>query len=277
MCAIGGAIRAYGFRSVRQGGGVVVAAWIVGGGCVALYDVDDLRFDPPREEPLGGTDHAGGRGGDIGTGGIGGIDPTGTGGGGASACSLEMLGQTGLCADGEKCTVVDTVTGEVGCAVAGTKGSWERCTDDSDCRDGLWCAATRNVCKPFCQNESDCAAFDGECVPTLNDGGTIPGVKTCISMCEPVTASPCAVEAGVTCVFTDTNRFDCAESQGTMRDGDCTDQADCAASLTCIFVQAGMCLPWCTPVGAASTNCASGCVSLSPEIFYMGEQYGICY
>jgi hypothetical protein len=199
------------------------------------------------------------------------------GAGGMLMCELGNLGITGLCGSTQKCTVLNPATGVVGCNTAGSKPLWQTCSDDSDCVDGSWCDEERKICKPFCKNVDGCAAFDGECVPALqSDGATpIPGnVKTCISMCNPVTGSPCAITLGVTCAFIFNNQFDCAFTDNLVEGQFCLDQAECGAELGCI---GNFCSLWCSPVGSANAKCGgSTCGALMPKIFYKGVEHGAC-
>lgn len=218
-------------------------------------------------------------------GGVGG-DTTTTGGGGSGGtpldCEAANLGVEGLCSNGQKCTVLDASTGEVGCALAGSKADWDTCGSDADCGDGSWCDLVRNVCKPFCRNVDDCADTDGECLPAPQSGGMedIPGgVKTCISMCNPLSASPCQT-SNVTCMLIGNNQFDCAQSGNVTLANSCTEQADCAAGHACITSIVGtQCERYCSPIGSSPSECSViNCESIdTPEITWMGMAIGTCF
>lgn len=231
------------------------------------------------DEASGGAGGAPTTGGGIG--GVGGDPTTASGGGGSGGmtleCSVANLGITGLCPGNEKCTVIDPATGEVGCALKGPKAIWTTCSDDSDCGDGHWCDLQLNVCKPFCRNAADCAAFGGECLRAPQSGEPVVdipnNVKTCISMCSPLTALPCPLTMSVTCAFIGNNQFDCAQSGNQAITSGCGTQADCAPTLGCI---GGSCEQWCSPIGSGHANCFFSCTDLSQQIFYMGMPIGSC-
>ncbi len=195
------------------------------------------------------------------------------------ACTKADLGTKGLCGPTMKCTVTNPATGDVGCRLAGSKELWQTCTDDLDCQDGDWCDLNLSVCKPFCQNVNDCAAFGGECRPTLQEAVSmqpppeIDGVKSCVSMCAPKTGAPCATMQGVTCVFVGSNRFDCGESQGLVTPSACSSHQDCAAGYACVGDE---CRLWCSPPELFSPDCVLDCVGLNPAIFFTGDEYGVC-
>ena len=253
------------------------------GACTALAGLEDLNF----AESAGGSGGVGGMGGDTqeggggagrgGVGGVGGVGGAG-GAGGAAACATSAdLGTTGLCGADMKCTVTDEATGAVGCTTAGAQPHWEPCRDDGGCADGDFCDLRGRVCKPFCANANDCAAFDGECLPAMREPmampAEIPGAKTCISMCDPKVGSPCALGLGASCIWLGMSDFDCALVQGSSEGDPCSSQYDCAAGLACV----GTCEEWCEPPGGFPGNCSIlGCGSVNPQIFYMGVEQGVC-
>src|SRR5690606_11060937 len=143
--------------------------------------------------------------------------------------------------------------------------------------DGSWCDLQRSVCKPFCRNVADCSEFGGECLRAQQAGPPgvdIPNnVKTCISMCNPLTALPCALTMSVTCAFIFNNQFDCAQSGNQSITAGCSEQADCAPTLGCVD---NACEQWCSPIGSGHANCFFSCTGLSQQIFYMGMPVGSC-
>jgi hypothetical protein len=237
-----------------------------------------------------GNDASGGAAGMVATGGLGGVggDPTtttmGGGGSGGSAlmCEVANLGVTGLCGSGQKCTVTDATAGEVGCALAGPKADWETCVDDADCLDGSWCDLQGSVCKPFCQNAAACSASSGECL-RAKQAGSMPedipnNVKTCISMCSPLTAVPCGMQS-VTCAFIGNNQFDCVQSANQTIGTSCSEQSDCARTLGCIDSLGLQCEQFCSPIGSGHANCSFfSCASIdTPSVTWMGMEIGTCF
>ena len=206
----------------------------------------------------------------------------GNGGGGQPPlnCEVANLGLTGLCAAPNKCTVTDAATGAVGCALAGSTDNWETCTDDTDCKDGSWCDLLGGVCKPFCRNGIDCVA--NTCVRAkLTPTEDIPNnVKTCISMCNPLDATPCGGNS-VTCTFIGSNQFDCAASMNFTRLQTCNVQSDCGATLACItdIFNDKACELYCSPIGQSYPGCSLvNCSSIDqPEVEWMGTPIGTCY
>jgi hypothetical protein len=238
----------------------------------------DFQFDA---EGTGGgvtTTSDGGTGGTH-TGGTGGTSTGEAGTGGGVSCSLFTPGD---CGAQQKCTIVDVQTGAIGCTVAGTKEIWERCNTDSDCIEGTWCDQVWSVCKPWCQNITDCifegGTFEGECVTALREDSTeIPGNPThCVPNCEPVSGAPCATTDSVTCIYAGTGVFDCARSQNYNSGHTCTGSENCAAGLLCIGSGVGSCQMWCTPPAFFGCGLGSDCVPLDPTVMYKGAEYGVC-
>jgi hypothetical protein len=201
--------------------------------------------------------------------------------GGAAPCSLYE--QTNSCASDMKCTVLDPQTGEIGCGLFGTKKRWETCNTDRDCDRGLWCDLRFKVCKPWCQNLSDCVfgSFNGECVVADNGNlADIPGSPThCIPNCDPKSASPCATTDSVTCVHLGSNAFDCVESRNFNPGADCVSSSDCAPGLACTAppMTQSTCTLWCSPPELFSPDCGLGqCSGLQPTITWQGSEMGTC-
>jgi hypothetical protein len=219
----------------------------------------------------GGTGNAGGSGNTGGTGNAGGTDEGGQGGkGGAVPCDPRDVDAC----PGEKCTVVDELTGATDCAHAGPLGAWSVCTIDADCAAHLWCDHATGVCKPMCESVDDCPDANTQCLPAAAEaGGTIPGLSLCVANCNPM--SP-ACGALATCVYLDSPPlFDCFASL-EHQDGDgCTTSSDCAAGLLC---RGGTCRLWCNTPGDAGAWCKTfvWCCSIDPAPSYGGSELGYC-
>ena len=195
-----------------------------------------------------------------------------------------MLGAVGSCGDGQKCTVIDLDSGAIGCGPAGSKATWDKCNSDPDCTDGTWCDLRWEVCKPFCVGVDDCVfnSVQAECVGAVKmDGTPIPGAaRHCTSGCEPISAAPCLVDEGVTCIHTGADGFDCAKSGMFIKHADCTADPQCAPTLACseepIFGR--ICRPWCTPPGTEGgcQDSPNECLATNPAVEWNGMPYGVC-
>jgi hypothetical protein len=242
--------------------------WLVAWGVGALLAYSACAFPDFQYEDSG----------EGGSGGTSAGPTTTTSGGGASACTV---GELGACGEGQKCTIVNMDTGEIGCGLAGGRIAWDVCSTDGDCEDGTWCDLVLHACKPFCINADACVFTDepGECIPALKTDMTpIPGTaKHCTAGCEPITANPCVVNNDVTCVPTD-NGFDCARDGNIPAWSDCRTYEQCNASLVCGDDGLSMvCRPWCTPPGPNNECPTTGeCVQTTPQLFWNGMEYGFC-
>jgi hypothetical protein len=201
-----------------------------------------------------------------------------SGGGGAGVCSL---GEIGACGEGQKCTVVDLETGQVGCALAGSRTLWDKCTTDADCADGSWCDLVLFACKPFCANVDSCVfgGMPGECIPLRKGDSTeVPGgAKHCTSGCEPIEPSICLAASGVSCVITE-HGFDCAKHGGIPAFQACMSDPACMPGLVCGDDGVNkLCRPWCTPPGD-NPNCPdfNNCLPTTPQVYWQAAEYGFC-
>ncbi len=260
---------------------LLTAGTIWGVGTLVLFAAcafPDFQFD---QEGTGGgssTSSSGGGTGGTHTGGTGGSSTGEAGSGGSQSCELYELGG---CNSNEKCTIVNVDTGEIGCGLAGTKEIWERCNGDGDCVAGTWCDQLLHVCKPWCQNITECVfdggTFEGECITARRpDGSDIPGNPShCVPNCDPISGAPCVTADSVTCIFIGGGSFDCAHSENHTSGYNCTTSEDCAAGLLCTGSGIGTCRYWCTP--PAFLGCGlSNCSPLDPKVFYNAAEYGAC-
>ncbi len=197
----------------------------------------------------------------------------GSGGHGGGAC---VLGEIGTCEAGKKCTVVDEATGLANCAVAGPRQTWSKCSFDGECVDGTWCDHSSKVCKPVCKTGNDCGKGDCQAAADSSLQTHIPGLLLCTSYCNPITAEPCDKSNFVTCVY-QSQTFDCAASKNLTENVACVVSSDCAAGLTCIDGLNGKtCRKWCTPLGYQIECSSLSCGSISEQIIYEGDEYGVC-
>jgi hypothetical protein len=253
-------------------------------GCNEIFGLDPL--DPERVTGAGGTAGSGGAGlaGAPGGGGSGqGGDDGGSGGsvggggaggpGGAPVCDSATLGTALGCEPGSKCSVVDIVSGALGCVPAGPRGAWSRCGVDSQCAAGTWCDVVFEVCKPIC-NHAPCEG-GGTCMaaPNGNDG-SVTGLEVCSADCEPVGAAPCSQAYGDVACARFSWGLDCAASDGHTLQQACLFDAQCAPGLVCW--ESTVCYPWCKMGG---DDCASGyfCLAHDPAVHDSeNAEYGLC-
>ena len=233
----------------------------------------DIEFRTDDTSSSGAAPGTGGMGAGPTTGGMG-TGATG-GDGGQGGCTL---GDDSSCSPDKKCTVVDTVTGQTGCGVAGDRPAWTKCFSDADCDHGLYCDGATQVCHPFCVNSGECTGNPAQCVPARSTPSTnIPNARVCAADCHPIELSPCDASFGaVTCYRTSGNYFDCAASGGVQKGFACNGSPDCAPGMLCAAsgMDPAVCGSWCTPV---SDFCGIGvCVGLTPEPIHQGIEYGYC-
>ncbi|MCA9623380.1 MAG: hypothetical protein KC731_30375 [Myxococcales bacterium] len=218
-----------------------------------------------------------------GTGGMGAGPTTGgmgtgaTGGdGGQGGC---VLGDDSSCSPSDKCTVIDTATGETGCGGKGSTPPFAICGSDADCQSGHYCDGITRVCHPFCVNSDTCAGTEALCRSAVTATNTpIPNVRVCSADCHPLNLTPCNPSKGqVTCyrnIFDNNNFFDCAASGGDTLNASCMGSRDCAAGLLCAG-DPPVCRPWCDNVGSGCGTLLE-CFPLQPTAVYHGQEYGVC-
>jgi hypothetical protein len=240
--------------------------------CNAFSVVDDLHFGSggagAETTTTGGN---GGTGGVVGMGGAG--ASTGGAGGGPGTCGV--IGGDG-CADGYKCSVVEKETGALGCVPAGPRAKWQRCDNDSDCGERLWCDVFTRVCHPLCSGVDECFGGESACVGASTGGSSdIPGLRICTSGCHPILTDPCNDGGGEVSCYHDAgaDTWDCIESLGGAWGADCTSDRDCADGLFCLG--GNTCAQWCTPVGETA-SCIFQCNAVNPAVTYGGDGYGVC-
>ncbi len=198
----------------------------------------------------------------------------GNGGGGPGSCTV---GTEKGCAAGKKCSVIDPVTGGLGCVDAGPYQAWTVCAIDTDCAVGLWCDLVDDVCRPIC-NASDCLNL-GNCLEAPrkdSPNGTVTGLKVCIANCEPDEAKPCnQINGPVTCARQAGN-WSCAKTANGGAGKSCVDDTHCAPGLFC--TASNNCWEWC--VKGASGTCTMGtgssCLSINPPQKRGNTEYGMC-
>jgi hypothetical protein len=201
------------------------------------------------------------------------VTPSGGGDGGAP-CSLLTPGTCGL---GLKCSVIDPVTGAVGCVQAGGRPAFAKCSADPECAALTWCDHETRVCKPLCASANDCPNPKSSCIEARwRDEKLIPGLHTCTAHCDPEKTSPCDDAYGpVTCYLNVAEYdFDCAASSNLPNGAMCSAAWDCADGHACADEK---CRPWCSPPEFLSPDCSpTSCLPLSPKVTYEGNEYGLC-
>ncbi|MBK7581210.1 MAG: hypothetical protein IPI67_13475 [Myxococcales bacterium] len=250
---------------------------------------------------------AGGSGGTGGIGGAAGGDAalggsTSGGGGGidfdgavlegsleASTCQLptadsdcDTFPQCG-CEPGQKCDVIDLVTGRVTCSVAGSSKPHQGCSAlGAQCAAGSSCLG--GACKELCETTANCVGANRECrqVESFSSGTAVkvPALFACTSGCDPVNPG-LVCGTGISCQFVGKST-DCYASGGGTGPGACTQTTGlaCAPGYTCINTtqQTGKysCLKWCR---LTASDCPSGfvCKDLSSKPSLGTVEYGACF
>lgn len=251
----------------------------------------------------GGSTGADGAGGAGASGGAGATGGGATGGGAANGGSDAGGGGTGgappagcdphaaeACERGLVCTVVDEqlgLDGGTACVAPGTKPAFSACGGEGECVAGSFCDAVTGTCKPMCENSLGCPD-EGACTPAQTSAGVeIPGLKLCVSACEPVATAGCEQSEGpVNCTWrVDLMTFDCVAAGTTNEAFACTEHSECAAGLGCLEVNGQLgCLHWCVYDGGTDICSAAEhpdatfaiCVPQAPAISAGGTDYGGC-
>jgi hypothetical protein len=243
---------------------------------------------------VGGAGASGGAGATGGTatggaGALGGAGATGGGSGGSPPAGCDPY-DSSACDTGLVCTVVDEqlgVEGGTACVAPGTKPAFSACGGAGECAAGSFCDAVTATCKPMCENSLGCPD-EGACTPAQTSAGVeIPGLKLCVSGCEPVATSGCdQSEGAVNCTWrVDLMAFDCIAAGPTGEAFACTEHAECAMGLGCLEVNGQLgCLHWCVYDGGTDICTAAEhpdatfaiCVPQAPGISAGGTDYGGC-
>ncbi len=214
---------------------------------------------------------------------------TAMGGSGGGPCNpLDSV----ACAQGQKCSVANENTGELGCVTAGSTLLYSACTTDEDCEPTTYCDSFGKVCKKFCNTNNQCPA-SRPCVLVLNSQDIpIPNVGVCMAPCEPKSASPCD-PASTNCVpigLTDANNntileWDCQTAGPLTEDEKCAALSECSHGLYCynrnVSASGNQCIPWCKPGDSCGTVtfCKEIQVPIGPNKFdaiYNSVHYGVC-
>ncbi len=224
----------------------------------------------------GGETSTGTGGGGL-TGAAGGTTTTSTssnsGGGGSGPVGCTLATNKG-CAAGEKCSVVNVQTGDLGCVKAGPYQAWTACSVDTDCTVGLWCDIVNEVCRPICNNSS--CGNGGSCLKAPTKSGNVEGLLVCGANCEPDKADPCnQVNGPVTCARQAAG-WSCAKTANGGPGKSCVDDTHCAPGLFC--TASNNCWEWCVKgaSGTCTTGTGSTCLSLNPAEKRGNTEYGMC-
>jgi hypothetical protein len=217
---------------------------------------------------------AGGNGRAGGTGGSTGSCPVPAAGG---ACNV--FPSCG-CPTGQACSPNTQVTG-LKCFPSGSLGEGADCTS-GDCASGLGCFG--DVCKRYCQFDSDCPAVDSaqSCVQTTwSPGVDIQGVLMCTHVCDPVfphsPRSPllaCPVGFGCSAAGTSyPGATDCEPQSGSGVSGSsCSADSDCSPGFYCS--NGGTCIKYCST--SADCPASSTCHTFSTPEYAGTTSVGYC-
>lgn len=220
---------------------------------------------------------------------------TSTGGssGSTSTCSASQLPQAGGtcnvlpacgCPAGKVC-YPDTQSTGLKCFTSGSLGEGADCTNGT-CASGLGCFG--DVCKKYCQSDSDCTAVDSaqSCDSTYwgdANNDTIDGVSVCSRVCDPVKPqsprSPLlACPVGFGCFSMDSypGASDCESQSGSGVSGStCVTDNDCKPGFYCGTGSTGdTCFKYCY----TAADCPTGmtCVSFSTPNYAGTTQVNHC-
>jgi hypothetical protein len=205
-------------------------------------------------------------------------------GGCAQILGLEDPQQPSACTGSSTCDLRDPTTcsastcrwnvecGEASCTdQSGGTALGGACTNGDQCVAGADCVL--NVCRRYCQNDSDCASIGGGSVCKADFTPNWP-VLTCSDPCLPVTETNCA--ANDTCIIIQgANTGSCIPGGARPAGADCSDNAfDCGSGEVCyVSGAAHTCRTQCDPAGAA---CTTGTCTPESDLFVNNTQYGVC-
>jgi len=236
----------------------------------------------------GGFGGNGGQGGSYGgTGGT--TKATGGSSGSTSTCPPSELPKAGGtcnvfpacgCPTGQACSPNTQATG-LKCFPSGSLGEGADCTS-GDCASGLGCFG--DVCKRYCQFDSDCPAVDSaqSCVQTTwSPEVDIQGVLICTHVCDPVSPhsprSPllaCPVGFGCSAAGTSyPGATDCEPQSGSGVSGSsCSADSDCTPGFYCS--NGGTCIKYCST--SADCPASSTCHTFSTPEYAGTTSVGYC-
>lgn len=194
----------------------------------------------------------------------------------AGPCDNFPLPQCG-CLGGQNCDVTGA-NGETSCVAAGPKGPYSQCDGVGQCQVGATCLAndpdaTVGLCKPFCEQETDCPGDGRLCAA---DYGA-PKLRYCTLSCDLVDPAK-ACGAGVGCgLMIDVKHTDCAIVGAGKGPGACTNSkpTDCAPGYFC---KPPDCVKWCRPA-FGNADCEGGrqCAGTFPDqVVVAGVEYRAC-
>jgi hypothetical protein len=228
----------------------------------------------------------------------GGGSEAGDGGTPLGGCSLVHP----QCAVANQTCQVNCTTKTNACMMGGTVAAGGSCQSAADCTPGTQCFDYSNlgcalkICLPFCDGNTDCAAFGNDgagpgsfCRDPVVCPNLMTASHTCTFNCDP-TASAAALNgsgcpSGLACLITASmDQVDCAcpEQSRTGHEGDaCTSSATCAPGLIC-NAQGGAqsCRPICRcdAVGGSCTATNTDCPTAGTHCTVVTNDtiYGIC-
>jgi len=185
------------------------------------------------------------------------------------------------CPTGQACSPNTQATG-LKCVPAGSLGEGADCTS-GECASGFGCFG--DVCKRYCQLDSDCPAVDSahSCVQTnWSPGVEMLGVLVCVSVCDPVSPqnprsplSACPVGFGCSSWGTSLpGATDCEPQSGTGITGSaCATDGDCVPGYYCS--NGNVCVKYCYTVADCPTG--TTCVSFSTPNYAGTTQVNHCH
>jgi len=159
------------------------------------------------------------------------------------------------CAVANQTCQVNCTTKVNACRMGGSVAAGGPCQTAEDCAPGTQCFDYGNnvactgikICLPFCDNNSDCAAFGSGgagpgsfCRDPVSCPGLATASHTCAFNCDPTAAARSAGQSGcpsgLACLMPSVDTVDCAcpEQSRTGQEGaPCANSANCAPGLIC--------------------------------------------
>lgn len=214
----------------------------------------------------------------------------GTGGGStdAPACTpptpdgaCDTFPQCG-CDIGQKCDILDLMTGRTSCTAEGTSLPFQACSTFSPCAAGSFCLG--GSCRPFCDTDNDCAGLGQECQDIeASFGGTpltVPGARVCTAGCDP-REPELVCGAALGCLLLNSGSTDCFAVGSGVGVGACAGGGtlDCAPGYQCVANGSSQdCLRWCRTNNPNDCDMTAGeiCGPLAMPPTFMGDTLGVC-
>jgi hypothetical protein len=192
------------------------------------------------------------------------------------------------CAAGQGCYVDGA--GTRSCQMAGTSAEGAACTATASCTPGNLCVNISaappgvNMCKRFCNADSDCVGAGSLCTGTLMGAA---GVRLCSRACDPVvqTGCPTGSGCGIFVEMAGAMRYltDCYAPVGSGAQGSpCVDDSTCQRGYACLDPDGPggvgtQCLHYCNVLTGAGCPFGFTCYGFTTPVRIGGNEYGVCY